>query len=434
MKRALRFLQSWGAALFFVLASFVCLASCTEGREWTEFRGKNGSGKAASLVAPPVAVKWKLLLQKQELEHRFFNQALLADGAVYFGSADGNFYSLNLASGYMNWTFRSGGPINSVAHLDDEKVYFGSADGFIYAVDRESGEAVWYFETGGQVNSTIIGYQDMIIAASDADAVYFIGRDGLERFSLPNELWYHNAFQVFNGRMTFAPGSEGHPYSQAVYDIDARQYLWFLDSDLDQYIWFSFPAVRGKRLFCSAVGLDDDNAMHFRFSCMDFDTGAPIWSVTDNSRLWMLESWYAESVLFWSSTSLLDYAAPVLWRDRVIYSIGDQALRSFKADTGEPLWLQDYEKPISTPPTLSGDRLYFGLYVDPDDPSLSQSSLDEKSETAPRGALVCASAATGKELWRIPVEGSILNSPVITGSWIIFGTDEGFFYVLEELF
>jgi len=47
---------------------------------------------------------------------------------------------------------------------------------------------------------------------------------------------------------------------------------------------------------------------------------------------------------------------------------------------------------------------------------------------------VCLSARTGKTLWELEIEGSILSGPVIAGKWIIFGTDKNVFYVLEEVF
>jgi outer membrane protein assembly factor BamB len=119
---------------------------------------------------------------------------------------------------------------------------------------------------------------------------------------------------------------------------------------------------------------------------------------------------------FMECAQLLDYGAPLLWRGSVIYSCGDNLLRSFAVTDGSELWTREYPSPISTAVTLAGGRLYFGLRSESD-----------------KGFLVCASASTGKQLWSIPVEGSILNSPVIAGSRIFFGTDAGYFYVFEDV-
>jgi outer membrane protein assembly factor BamB len=48
--------------------------------------------------------------------------------------------------------------------------------------------------------------------------------------------------------------------------------------------------------------------------------------------------------------------------------------------------------------------------------------------------LIVLSARDGRVLWRLPIEGALLSAPVVAGKWIIFGTDQNLFYVLEELY
>jgi outer membrane protein assembly factor BamB len=47
---------------------------------------------------------------------------------------------------------------------------------------------------------------------------------------------------------------------------------------------------------------------------------------------------------------------------------------------------------------------------------------------------VCLSAGNGDQMWELEIEGDMLNAPVIAGNWLVFGTDEQYFYVLEELY
>ena len=404
-----------GLSLLFVLLLLSALSSCE--REWIEFRGNQGLGRARTSIGPPVAVKWKLLLQKQSEERRHFNQPLLMDNTIYFGSADGNFYSLDLRSGYMNWTFRSGGPINSVAYADEQGVYFGSSDGIVYALSRESGEEIWQFQTRGQVNSTIIPYRDMIVAAADADALYFIGADGQLRFSLDNAVWYRNSFQIFNDVLAFAPGSPDSPYNLSVYDLEQEEYLWSLDEGLDRYFWYSFPAVKNRRLYFSVTGLVEPGGWEHYFGSVGLYSGELVWERIDPAYLDNSGTLLDARDHLAKNALLLDYAAPLLWRNQVIFAMGDQLLRSYNSRNGRTMWMKRFERPISTAPTLAGDRLYFGL-----------EALDGLGE------LIAASPSSGAVQWRMEIEGSILNSPVIAGPWIIFGTDEGYFYVLEEVF
>ena len=398
-----------------ILLLILILGSC--GREWVEFRGNKGLGHAQSSISPPLAVKWKLLLQKPPAEGRYFSPPLLMNNTIYFGSSDGNFYSLDLRSGYMNWTFRSGGPINSVAYADASRVYFGSSDGIIYALERESGELLWQFQAQGPVNSTIIPYKDMIVAAADADAVYFINTEGQLVFSLDNAVWSLNSFQIFNDILAFAPGSSDNPYSLAVYDLEQQRYLWNLDDDLSRYYWYSFPAVKGQQLYFSVTGLLDSGRWEHYFAAIGLYSGDLLWEQTDFAYLdGEIDPARARRFLL-KNVLLLDYAAPLVWRNQVIFAMGDQLLRSYNRKRGNIMWTEHYAQPISTAPTLAGDRLYFGL-----------------EQVNGFGQLVAASPASGLVHWSLQVEGSILNSPVIAGPWIIFATDEGYFYVLEEIF
>ena len=129
--------------------------------------------------------------------------------------------------------------------------------------------------------------------------------------------------------------------------------------------------------------------------------------------------------LFEDSLELLDYLAPALWRDLVIYSSGDNVLRAFKGKTGTSAWRREFLQPASSSPIVAGDRVYVGL----------RGSLDEETLEKPYPSLlVCLSARTGKVLWEFETDGDILSAPVIAGGWIIFGTDNSYFYVLEEVF
>jgi len=398
-----------------MLAVLVLITGCNLGRSWTSFRGDDGSGRSASSIEPPVGLRWKILLQKHTGEDRFFNQPIVDDNAIYFGSSDGNFYSMDITTGFMNWSVRTGGPINSVPCVDKKNVYFGSSDGIVYCVNRKNGVIVWTYQTEGQVNSTIVRYGDRIVAASDADGVYFFSQEGEKLLRLSNTYWYHNAFQIYDGKMVFAPGTPDKPTNLAIFDIPTQRYLWVLDPGLVNYPWFSFPVVKDDKLFYSATGFNIDGRLGFKFFCLDFKTGDTIWRTDDQS--YFSPDFDMNPVdFFMECAQLLDYGAPLIWRDRVIYSCGDDMLRSFSIKDGKELWSREYPSPISTAVTLAGGRLYFGLRSEND-----------------KGFLVCASASSGKQLWSIPVEGSILNSPVIAGSRIFFGTDAGFFYVFEDV-
>jgi outer membrane protein assembly factor BamB len=391
------------------------LSSCSG--NWLEYRGKEGAGRTNTVIQPPLGIKWKLLLQDKDKTRDSFNPPVVYGNTLYFGSADGNLYALNINSGYMEWVFRTAGPINSVPTADKNTVYIGSSDGFIYALERGSGKLVWSFKTRAPVNSTLVLNKEEIYAISDADALYCLSREeGELLWSLPNPIWLRNSFQINENRVYFAPGPAEQPYTLSCFDTDEHEYVWNVDTSLDIYNWYSFPALKGDRLYYAASGITGGQ-WEFRFSCLDKNTGEIIWQRYDEAYLDPQINGFES---FRESTEQLDYLGPAIYKNSVFFTAGDMKLRSYHRKTGVLLWESYFDQPLSGAPLIGGNRLFLGL--------------KESAELGLPGQLVCVSAENGRELWRMDIEGSLLSAPVISGRWLIFGTDRNLFYVLEEVF
>lgn len=399
--------------------SLFCLGSCRARTDWVSFRGPQGRGFTANALYPPLAVKWKLELQPSAEPTYAFNNPVVQGDTLYFGSTDGNFYALDIRSGYMRWVFKTRGAINSVPFADARHVYFGNNAGQVFAVDRRSGEQAWSFPTDSTVQSTIVGYRDYVLFASDGGTSYFLGADGRERFSLPNPVWHYNAFQVYDDVVYFAPGPPSRPHAFGAFDLQRREYLWVLDTDFFQSIWYSFPALRGDRLFFATADLRG-NDWDLAYYAFDRRTGRRLWRYEDTSD-WGELPVDAEGLLA-RNLRVLDFLAPALWKGLVIYASGDCAVRAFRAATGELAWERRFDQLASSSVTVAGNRVYLGLRGEP----------SGFGRSPPR--LVCLAARNGRVLWQMEVEGALLSAPVIAGKWMVFGTDRNFFYVLEEVY
>ena len=124
-------------------------------------------GKFYALDAQSGAVKWKFAT---EGERRFEAKGLhgwqpknqtfadafdvflsspgVVDGAVYFGSGDGNLYSLDANSGELRWKFRTGDVVHASPAIVNGVAYVGSWDSYFYAVDVGNGKEKWRFHAG----------------------------------------------------------------------------------------------------------------------------------------------------------------------------------------------------------------------------------------------------------------------------------------------
>jgi outer membrane protein assembly factor BamB len=401
--------------IIFCLLAAALLGACSRSSDWVQFRGEGGRGVSSSRISPPLGVRWKINLQLGTETIRALNPPVVMGDTVYFGSEDGNFYALDVESGYMRWVFKSGAEINSIPYVDSRHVYFGSKDGNVYALSRGDGHEIWSFLTESQVNSQVERYKDHIIFSGDADAIYFLSPDGGEEFRIDNPGWYHFTFLMADDVMYFATG----PRVELIgpYDINKREFLWFVPYHEIAASWYSFPTVRGDLVYFAAA--DGYGEMNLSFYAYNRRTGERVWEQY-REGVFNFRTWDEEAIwdLFYRDWQMLDFMAPTIWKDLVIYTGGDTMARAFDAKTGRPRWEQSFETPVSSAATIAGDRVYFGLTGDDYNPP----------------QLVCVSARDGKRLWQMKTEGSLLSAPVIAGKRIIFGTDKSVFYVLEEVF
>ncbi len=405
-----------------VLLTLVVLstaAGCRGESDWITFRGERGRGATERAIRPPLGVRWKLRLQADGERLESFNPPVLKDDTIYFGSRDGNFYALDIQSGYMRWVFRTDAPINAVPYADEERVYFGSLDGYAYAVDREDGSEAWRFAAGRPVQSSVTRYGDRVLFASDGGATFAVSLDGEERLRLPNPVWYYITFQVHDDVMYFAPGPPHNPRSLAAYDLEHEEYLWTLDTLRMAAVWYSFPAIDGDTLFM-ATGAPRGDYWELTYYALDRSDGSIIWSHANQSR-WPGRFARQPRILFRENVELLDYMAPAVWRNRVIFTSGDSVVRAFDRDTGELRWERSFDAITTSAPTVAGDRVYFGVAA----------VEDAGGERPPR--LLALSARDGRVVWDMELEGSVLSAPVIAGRYMVFGTDRSVFYILEEL-
>ena len=92
--------------------------------------------------------------------------AAIAEDRVFFGSRDGGFYAVDLATGERRWRASHGGSwvVGSPA-VRDGRAYVGSSDGhFIHAIDVATGREVWRTPTVGNVLSSPVIAGDALFA------------------------------------------------------------------------------------------------------------------------------------------------------------------------------------------------------------------------------------------------------------------------------
>jgi outer membrane protein assembly factor BamB len=99
-----------------------------------------------------------------DAENWVWSTPTLDGDTLYFSDVDGNFYSLNVATGDLKWTVKPDGPITASPLVQNDHVLLATESGSVFAVDRD-GEVLWSEEIGGKIYTTPVAAGDTILVA-----------------------------------------------------------------------------------------------------------------------------------------------------------------------------------------------------------------------------------------------------------------------------
>ena len=145
----------------------------------------------------------------------YLSSPVVANGAVYFGSGDGNLYALDAATGDLRWKFKTGDVVHASPALADGVLFFGSWESYFYAVDTTTGKEKWRFHGGEDpVLHNQVGFQSspavvngvVYTGCRDAQLHALDAATGQEKWHFDNApRWVISAPAVSAGKVFFAP-------------------------------------------------------------------------------------------------------------------------------------------------------------------------------------------------------------------------------------
>jgi len=184
----------------------------------------------------------------------YLSSAVVLDGAVYFGSGDGNVYALNAASGELKWKFKTGDVVHASPAIADGTLFIGSWDSYFYALDLATGKEKWRFKTWEDADThNQVGIQSS--AAVMDGMVYFGCRDsnfyaldagtGQKKWAFSNKgSWVISSPAVEAGKVYFATSD-----SSLFYALDAKSGAVVFQLKFQGWPTFSSPAIAGNMLY-----------------------------------------------------------------------------------------------------------------------------------------------------------------------------------------
>lgn len=206
---------------------------------------------------------------------------VVAQGMVFFGSGDGNFYALDAASGALRWKFTTGDVVHASPAYDSGTVYFGSWDSYFYALDAASGQKKWQFKTGEDpLNHNQVGFQGspavlnrvVYVGCRDSGLYAIDAASGTKKWRFDNHgSWVVGSPSLVAGKVLF-----GTSDSSLVHFLDVASGKPEFELHVSAFV-FSSPAVADDVAY---VGL-----MNGLFVAIDLKSGKQLWEFqTDFSR------------------------------------------------------------------------------------------------------------------------------------------------------
>jgi outer membrane protein assembly factor BamB len=103
----------------------------------------------------------------------YLSSPVVSGRNVYFGSGDGNVYALDAATGKQNWKFQTGDVVHASPAIADGTLYVGSWDSYFYALEAATGKEKWKFKTGE--DHEIYNQVGIQSSAAVADGIVYFG-------------------------------------------------------------------------------------------------------------------------------------------------------------------------------------------------------------------------------------------------------------------
>ncbi|MGM9481560.1 outer membrane protein assembly factor BamB family protein [Roseateles sp. NT4] len=294
---------------------------------------------------------------------RIVSSPVWHEGALLFGSDDGNLYSVDAASGRQRWMLATHGPVSSTPAVAGGRVYALSFDGRLYAANAATGELLWKFATEGERRFEARGLHGSLPRT--------------QTFADPFDT-YLSSPVVAEGRVYFG-SSDGH-----VYALDAASGALVWKQRTGDVVHAS-PAYADGRIY---VGGWDG-----KLYALDARTGAQVWAFQAG-----VDPLMHNQQGFQSSPAVVNGVVFSGCRDGHVYALD--------AATGRELWNHNTNGSwVNSSPAVSAGQVHVAT-----------------SDTALYKVL---DAATGQLVREHGVQAYVFGSPTIAGDVVLVGVLNG---------
>jgi outer membrane protein assembly factor BamB len=359
----------------------------------------------------------------------------LSDGDnVYIGSYDSSIYSLSLQNGKLNWQYKSGGQIGSTASMVDDRIYFFSSDARLYCIEKTNGKLLWMFKAfSGALPDRRYDWPDYFQSSPTIHngVVYFGAGDGRVY-----------ALDAVTGSLKWSYQTGGVVHTKPAIDKNKLVvgsfdgYLYCLNNEDGELNW-RFKTT-GHRYFPRGE-VNGNPVIHNQkvfFGARDYN----LYAID-------LEAGYCH----WLKTFQNGWALPVTPNDSVLYvgTSDDRLLMAIDEETGMVRWRKNLGFNIFATMAIKDHTGYTGTLmgklfaIDLTTGNITGTFMTDGYKKHGRkyfqadnnyfveniGKLLPNGTAILKMYEEL---GAIFSQPVMTGKKIIFASNDGTIYCVEQ--
>jgi len=263
---------------------------------------------------------------------------VVADGIVFVGSNDGNVYALNQHTGAKVWNYTTGSPVYSSPAVAYGKVYVASFDHKVYCLDAATGAHIWNYTTGGWMRSS----------PAVVDGKVYVGSDG-----------------------------------GGVYCLNATTKALIWNYPIGSWTYTSSPAVADGRVYVGSI----DGKVY----CIDATTGAHIWNYTTGG---------------WVTSS------PAVADGKIYVGSYDGKVYCLNATTKALIWNYTTSGNVHSSPAVADGKVYVGSYD---------------------GKVYCLNATTKALIWNYTTGSPVYSSPAVADGMLFVGSNDNTTYAFGNI-
>ena len=325
----------------------------------------------------------------------------IVNGTVYIGSRDGKIYALNAATGEKQWEYQTGNWVDSSPVVVDNVLYVGSNDGNVYALDAGNGRKIWSYNTYYATVSSVAVAGGMVYFGSDDFRVYALNvRTGKECWSYKTGGQVRSSPLVANG-ILYIGSTDGYFYSFNA--NSGRLRVRFPRTAVN-----SSPVIVGTKVYFIAsdgyLFAIDGKARSWpgEYFILRLWTQATVWGFAPYPPA-------ITGVSMQKQLGLINNSSPAIGND-VLFAGTTIDLVAVNIKNSSKIWSFKTGGQVISSPAVAGNTAFIG-------------SND--------GCVYAINAISGKKLWDVRTGGEVGSSPALAGGMLYVGSYDGKVYAIR---